>query len=302
MGDILVHPINNNNNLQQRQPTNYFPGSDSDFKVNFATPPRAMQTDSLPTSLLFGPPSSSLLGTTTHNHPIISDLDTLLLKLHGTTTTNTTTSNQLAWPPSPTSTTDSSSNLEEASSSSDSTTSSVANDTSSQYNNNNNNNMLTIGQLLRAVPDFELPSLSNSGLNGVEIAAPARPARGMPFIKKLRGLLLRGDLYGDALVWDQEGECFIVSTTSKRLTDDILPKTFGHHNVSSFNRQLNVYGFHRLPTSALSELLDPSVPTSSYAGWRHPSFSRDGTAWTTMTPRPSKARKERAERRERGGV
>ncbi|KAL8283676.1 hypothetical protein RQP46_005471 [Phenoliferia psychrophenolica] len=148
---------------------------------------------------------------------------------------------------------------------------------------------LTVGELLKVVPDHPVRIPISVK---VDLSPPKKTAAtGMPFIQKLRSLLANPQQFGDCLVWDQEGKSFILSTASSRLLKDVLPKAFGHSNISSFNRQLNVYGFQRLPIQTLFEKIDSKAPnTASFNGWTHKDFTRDSHDWVLMTPRPSRAR------------
>ncbi|KAM0755878.1 winged helix DNA-binding domain-containing protein [Meredithblackwellia eburnea MCA 4105] len=129
------------------------------------------------------------------------------------------------------------------------------------------------------------------------------PSKIKPFISKLTALLSEPELYRDCLVWDQTGSSFILSHSNPRFLHDVLPKSFGHSNLQSFTRQLNVYDFKRLPLPELLEKLDlgPTASTVEYSGWYHPSFKRDDVSLlATMTPRPSRARlQKKIEKQER---
>ncbi|KAK4699786.1 hypothetical protein P7C70_g6471, partial [Phenoliferia sp. Uapishka_3] len=129
------------------------------------------------------------------------------------------------------------------------------------------------------------------------VSGASAPASGhpkiKPFVSKLHSLLADPDSFQDCIVWDQTGTSFVLSHANPRLLQDVLPKTFGHQNLQSFTRQLNVYDFKRLALPELLERLElgPTVSTIEYSGWYHPSFQRDETSeLITMTPRPSRAR------------
>ncbi|GAA5941338.1 hypothetical protein JCM1841_006928 [Sporobolomyces salmonicolor] len=115
-------------------------------------------------------------------------------------------------------------------------------------------------------------------------------SRVKPFIGKLFHLLSHPESYRDVIVWDEQGLAFICHH-GRRFTSEVLPQLFGHGNVSSFTRQLNVYGFTRLTASDLLARLDVAS-TQDYSGWTHPQFRRDNGkgALHLLSPRPSRAR------------
>ena len=56
--------------------------------------------------------------------------------------------------------------------------------------------------------------------------------------------------YKDIISWSQDGLSFIIKD-EYIFTSKILPQHFKHKNLSSFNRQLNMYGFHKTKEDAL---------------------------------------------------
>lgn len=85
---------------------------------------------------------------------------------------------------------------------------------------------------------------------------PLVGSRIKPFIARLHSMLADPDHFMDCLCWDDEGLCFIVAHTTPRLFDEVLPTAFGHRNLHSFTRQLNIYGFRRCTTAELRDKLD----------------------------------------------
>ncbi|GAA5997363.1 uncharacterized protein JCM10292_000205 [Rhodotorula paludigena] len=110
-----------------------------------------------------------------------------------------------------------------------------------------------------------------------------------PFISKLYHLLSHPDSYQDCVVWDGSGNSFIINS-NKRFARDVLPQVFGHSNIASFTRQLNVYGFRRMSTAELMSRVNVTSP-ETYSAWQHALFTRDDcTTLHLLCPRPSRAR------------
>lgn len=74
------------------------------------------------------------------------------------------------------------------------------------------------------------------------------------FIAKLWFLVTRPARYGRFLHWNASGNTVILSTDpdlSNEFAADVLPRLWNHANYSSFIRQMNLYGFQRLPSSRI---------------------------------------------------
>jgi hypothetical protein len=63
------------------------------------------------------------------------------------------------------------------------------------------------------------------------------------FLSKLYDILNNHN-YNNVISWDKDGKKVVISDVVK-LCKDILPKFYKHRNLSSFIRQLNLYGFHK---------------------------------------------------------
>ncbi|KAH8117395.1 hypothetical protein DFH11DRAFT_1007948 [Phellopilus nigrolimitatus] len=66
-----------------------------------------------------------------------------------------------------------------------------------------------------------------------------------PFLQKLYEMV--SDSATDSLIrWSDSGDSFFV-LDHERVAHDVLPRWFKHNNFASFVRQLNMYGFHKIP-------------------------------------------------------
>ncbi|KAJ1540180.1 stress-responsive transcription factor hsf1, partial [Cladochytrium tenue] len=64
------------------------------------------------------------------------------------------------------------------------------------------------------------------------------------FLNKLFNMV--NDPTSDLIHWSDDGKSFIVER-HEEFARDVLPRFFKHNNFSSFVRQLNMYGFHKVP-------------------------------------------------------
>ncbi|PWN24757.1 hypothetical protein BDZ90DRAFT_244239 [Jaminaea rosea] len=74
------------------------------------------------------------------------------------------------------------------------------------------------------------------------------------FIAKLWFLVTRPQRYGRYIHWNATGSTVILSTDpdlSNEFASEVLPRLWNHANYSSFIRQMNLYGFQRLPSSRI---------------------------------------------------
>ncbi|CAG8433348.1 1557_t:CDS:2 [Diversispora eburnea] len=86
------------------------------------------------------------------------------------------------------------------------------------------------------------PSLRN--------AAPRSPTkagnRSVPaFLNKLYNMV-NDPQSNDLIIWSESGNSFLVKRPQD-FAKEVLPRFFKHNNFSSFVRQLNMYGFHKIP-------------------------------------------------------
>ena len=131
------------------------------------------------------------------------------------------------------------------------------------------------------------------------------------FISKLWYLMCRPELYSKYIHWSESGDSVILSNDpdiNNEFASEVLPKLFKHGNNASFVRQLNLYGFQRVPSSRLLDAAETKAakqysngvnistalqlygPHSSFA---HPRFKKDQEGLLpSMKPRSSKKTKK----------
>ncbi|KAI9142144.1 hypothetical protein BKA69DRAFT_1137474, partial [Paraphysoderma sedebokerense] len=73
------------------------------------------------------------------------------------------------------------------------------------------------------------------------------------------------------ICWSDHGQSFIV-TSPEVFAKEVLPRFYRHSNLSSFVRQLNMYGFCKLPH--VNPTADLSSPGSSFLEFTHAQFQR----------------------------
>ncbi|CAO1623376.1 unnamed protein product [Parajaminaea phylloscopi] len=100
------------------------------------------------------------------------------------------------------------------------------------------------------------------------------------FIAKLWFLVVRPARYGKYLHWNSTGTTVILSTDtdiSNEFASDVLPRLWNHANYSSFIRQMNLYGFQRLPSSRIID--KDEIKAANDAGMKGP----DGRSPTELS-------------------
>ncbi|KTW30555.1 uncharacterized protein T551_01838 [Pneumocystis jirovecii RU7] len=101
---------------------------------------------------------------------------------------------------------------------------------------------------------------------------PLPQAKNVPaFLNKLYNMV--SDSASDTLIkWSASGESFLV-LRPEQVAKHILPRFFKHHNFSSFVRQLNMYGFHKVP-HLQHGVLESDSP-NEILEFSNPNFLRD---------------------------
>ncbi|KAJ1928081.1 Heat shock transcription factor [Tieghemiomyces parasiticus] len=131
----------------------------------------------------------------------------------------------------------------------------------------------------RPQPTDESPAVPASTSSGSLVKAAGRSSKvgaqrspSLPaFLNKLHSIV--NDPATDALVeWAEDGRSFFVNQPED-FAKEVLPHFFKHSNFSSFVRQLNMYGFHKIPHIQQGSLHGDSA-TSRWE-FSNPHFLRD---------------------------
>ncbi|KAJ1020081.1 hypothetical protein NDA16_004361 [Ustilago loliicola] len=137
------------------------------------------------------------------------------------------------------------------------------------------------------------------------------------FISKLWHLMINPAQYSKFIRWDEAGTSIILSSepdVANEFASDVLPRLFKHGNNASFIRQLNLYGFQRIPSSRLLDAAEMKVAAAkraelganasstlntavqlygAHSSFAHPRFLRGREELLpTMKPRSSKKPKK----------
>ncbi|KAH9953309.1 hypothetical protein BC827DRAFT_1146362 [Russula dissimulans] len=91
-----------------------------------------------------------------------------------------------------------------------------------------------------------------------------------PFVQKLYELV-NAPSTDELIRWSDSGDSFFVFE-HERFANDVLPRFFKHRNFSSFVRQLNMYGFHKIPH--LQQGVLKSDTDTEFWNFEHPTFHR----------------------------
>ncbi|GAA5968470.1 hypothetical protein JCM11641_007646 [Rhodosporidiobolus odoratus] len=108
-------------------------------------------------------------------------------------------------------------------------------------------------------------------------SVPSKPnkatARSVPaFLNKLYSMV--SDTATDDLIyWSDEGDSFFI-TSADRVAKELLPRFFKHSNFGSFVRQLNMYGFHKVPHLQQGVLKKEKAEEAELLEFNNPNFTR----------------------------
>ncbi|KAF7338498.1 Transcriptional factor [Mycena venus] len=112
----------------------------------------------------------------------------------------------------------------------------------------------------------------------VALARPSRPPVHVAPVQRIPAFLNKlYEMVNDPkttnlIQWSDTGDSFYVYD-HERFSRDVLPHWFKHQNFASFVRQLNMYGFHKIPH--LQQGVLKSDPGSEHWNFVHPNFRRD---------------------------
>ncbi|KAJ2854056.1 hypothetical protein FB639_006436, partial [Coemansia asiatica] len=93
---------------------------------------------------------------------------------------------------------------------------------------------------------------------------------GNTFVSKLHEMVNDGQ-YQHLISWNFSGTSFVVCNIME-FSRELLPKHFKHNNFSSFVRQLNMYGFHKVNKSPRGHR---TMAENQIWEFSHPKFIRD---------------------------
>ncbi|KAF9345079.1 stress-responsive transcription factor hsf1 [Mortierella sp. AD094] len=143
----------------------------------------------------------------------------------------------------------------------------------------NANNMLvsgrgaTNGSRSTANKGSKLGATGSSSTPAMPQPRPSSTARGnvAAFLTKLYNMV-NDEASNNLIKWSDDGQSFLV-LRHVDFAKEVLPKFFKHNNFSSFVRQLNMYGFHKVPHLQQGVLL----PDSDSEQWEfsNPHFQKN---------------------------
>ncbi|ORZ15028.1 hypothetical protein BCR42DRAFT_353050 [Absidia repens] len=116
----------------------------------------------------------------------------------------------------------------------------------SYFNNAPNHSSATLGAHMNTLKQSAIPSSSQTLISSTQGQRPAAMQKNVaPFLNKVYNMV--NDPSSDELIrWAADGKSFFV-VRHEDFARSVLPRFFKHSNFSSFVRQLNMYGFHKVP-------------------------------------------------------
>ncbi|KAI9277823.1 HSF-type DNA-binding-domain-containing protein [Sporodiniella umbellata] len=114
------------------------------------------------------------------------------------------------------------------------------------------------------------PSLRPSSVAPSTNAATSKAGSSNTFVHKLYNMVVDNQ-YQHLIAWTYTGNSFIVCNIIE-FSREVLPKHFKHNNFSSFVRQLNMYGFHKVNKSPRGHR---TVAENQIWEFSHPKFIRE---------------------------
>ncbi|GAA5900096.1 uncharacterized protein JCM6883_006089 [Sporobolomyces salmoneus] len=120
-----------------------------------------------------------------------------------------------------------------------------------------------------AGPLAHLPTTSTSTTRPNKTTARSVPA----FLNKLY-TMVSDPTTDDLIRWSVDGDSFLVPSADK-FGKELLPRFFKHSNFGSFVRQLNMYGFHKVPHLNTGALKHDGGEATELLEFTHQNFARD---------------------------
>ncbi|KAI8993423.1 HSF-type DNA-binding-domain-containing protein [Pilobolus umbonatus] len=107
--------------------------------------------------------------------------------------------------------------------------------------------MLSTQALHQSYPAQSPPQSQPSYQQYHPVSISHKPAHATTFVHKLYNMVIDTQ-FQHLIAWNYTGSSFIVCNIME-FAKEVLPKHFKHNNFSSFVRQLNMYGFHKVNKS-----------------------------------------------------
>ncbi|KAG0001244.1 stress-responsive transcription factor hsf1 [Modicella reniformis] len=119
------------------------------------------------------------------------------------------------------------------------------NTTSSPAQVTDTTNNTSNGKASRSTSGTGITQIPSQSLQPLTRATNGARGNVAAFLTKLYNMV-NGANSSELIKWSDDGQSFIVANHVE-FAKEVLPKFFKHNNFSSFVRQLNMYGFHKVP-------------------------------------------------------